>query len=300
MAANTQTGMSDATVRAFGLGHSGLTVSEGKPEKESEQTEERESEEANEPDASQSETVAKESTQEESEEAEGEDADRKKAEPKVEDADKRAKEAEQRERKLQSRLDKQTALYERQVREIQEQFERFKTTVQQRTVDDGLKPDDLVDKKTVERLVREAMGQSTPQQKTNGPTFDQQRHIEAHPDYDDVNAYWAQIKDSDQSIASIPTDLVGAFYAIQAKRLQATVEKMQKDQKAEIDKAIAAERKKLGSRPKIPPTGGNGNRREKDSGSDRVVEEMTATERMFANFFDKKAGGKTRVVQVQR
>lgn len=295
----------DAKMRAFGLGHGGLTVEPESSEEEEKKPEEQVEGESDEPenkaDASPEKAASGETeSEEEKPEPKAKPAEEQKPDPKVEAAEKAKQEAEQRERKLQGRLDRQEHLHSQEVQALYQQFESLKQSIVKSNGDDGVKADDLVDKKTVERLIQDAVGKATATgSKSMGPTNEQMRYIQLHPEYDEVIKFGNETNYfKDQNLTAIPTDAVGLFLATQNKRLTTQIEKMQKDHKSALDKALAAERKKIETRGKVPPTGGGGSRKGDDNSS--VVEELTATERMFTRYFDKHAGGKSRVVQVKR
>lgn len=288
----------DARMRSFGLGHGGLTVEPVNTE----QGEGESDEPVEQADAS-SGAVASGETKSDESKGEGEKPKKdKEPDTAVEAAKKEKQEAVERERKLQSRLDRQEHLHQQEVKALYQQFEALKESIHKQSDngDDGLKAGDLVDKQTVDRMVRDAIAKQAPKQaKSTGLTPEQNRYIQLHPDHEEVIKFGTENNlMNDPGIAAIPTDAVGLYHAIQNKRLMAKLESIEKEHKAELEKALAADRKNKDTRGRVPPTGGTGAR--KGASSDVGVDELTATERMFKTYFDKHAGGSMKVSQVRR
>lgn len=234
-------------------------------EAESETEVETESDESpdKETDASE-ETEAELESSSESSEEDGEEQDGGDDSPQLESLQAEVEKLTADSRAWQSRYDQESAKNS----QFHEQMQKFWTELQtlknqQANESVSIPDDDLVDGRTVKALLQAQNDPVQPEPSPSQPRTHskevQATWLNSRSDLTEVSKY---ISDnglqSDPTINGLPTDQVGYYNAVKVRMLEGQMKAMEKSHKAEVEKALAGQKKKLSKKAKVPPTGGEG------------------------------------------
>jgi len=158
--------------------------------------------------------------------------------------------------------------------------------------------DVLTGKQLKDVLARQHKRQAAMQQ--TGKAAEQRKNwVASRPDIQGVVKFMNEngLFDEDSSLSDMPTDEIGLYHAAKAMMLESEVKASRDTVKKEVEKALAAERKKLGSRKPVPPTGGTGAPQTSRSAGESL--EPLPGENQYLNFF-KGIGMPARVESARR
>lgn len=199
-------------------------------------------------------------------------------------------------RNVQSRMDRMFARMERQFQSATTQ-----TTTEADPQIPEIPDDDVVTGKQLKEITTAASKRARNEQARQAEAVRKQSWVQQQPDTQEVVAFMREnnLFSEDSPLRDVPVaDEVGMYYA--AKALM--VEKKMKDSiKAEVDKALGEQRKKITKtgRSSVPPTGGtgapNGSRTRGQS-----LEPVNKSERNYLDFFDRISGPGARIVEARR
>lgn len=167
-------------------------------------------------------------------------------------------------RAWQSRFDQESAKNQNFQEQMQNFHSELQTLKQQNATESvDIADDELVDGRMVKAFVKAQQQPVQPQtQPSNASKSDknvQAAWLNGRSDLTEVSQYITDNSlQSDPTINGLPTDKVGYYHAVKSMMLEGQIKAMEKNHKADLDKALAGQKKKLAKKSKVTPTGGEG------------------------------------------
>lgn len=203
---------------------------------------------------------------------------------------KKRKAAEEQMRKFQGEKDRLESTVKTLQTHVQMELNRLRSAVNQNN-DNGDIPDfddeAVITGKDLNALKKKGREKQTSQTVEDSDTTERLIWLNARPDIEDVRKHVSEskwVEDPTLRAKYGPTNDVGYYWAARAIQLEKKLSDADTRMKQEVEKARNEERKKLGNRKLLPPTGGSGGAQPAAK-----LQAINETEKRLLKFFGKDA-----------